>query len=112
MLVPRLVRSVREGLPIRVAGSAGFRFTPTHVSDAVRAVQAALRLDGRHVINVGGPEVLTLRAACEAIAAELGVAPVFEETNDEPADLVPDLALMSELLGSPKVGFAAGVGTL
>ena len=41
MLIPRLVKSVREGQPIALDGLDGLRINPVYVEDAVRAVVSA-----------------------------------------------------------------------
>src|SRR5262249_19737540 len=46
MLVPRLVASIQDGRPIRLAGPHGTRLNPLHVFDMVTAVQLALGLRG------------------------------------------------------------------
>lgn len=113
MLVPRLIRSVRNGEPVRLSGSDGFRFTPTHVSDVVRAVAASLDAQDSHIINIGGPQVLTLRDACDVIGNAMSIEPVFERAEGEPdSDFVPDLARMHSLLSAPTVRFEEGLATL
>jgi nucleoside-diphosphate-sugar epimerase len=109
MLVPRLITSVREGTAVKLAGKDGFRFTPLFVADAVAAVTAGLSGRGSHVINIGGPEVLTLRSACHDIGRVVGREPLFESNDAEPGDLVPDLSRMRALLGEPQVRFADGL---
>lgn len=113
MLVPRLVRSVAEGRPITLQGPDGLRLNPVHVSDAVRAVEASLMLEESQKINVGGPEILTLRQISETIGYELGRAPHFEAKADvTPNNLVGDIRKMSAMLGVPTIRFADGVREL
>lgn len=113
MLVPRLVESVRAGQPVTLHGRDGLRLNPTHVSDAVAAVRAALEVEGSHTVNVAGPEVLTLRQAGTVIGGVLGVEPRFEEVpGTEPAHVVGDIQLMSRLLVPPRVRFEEGVRDL
>lgn len=110
MLVPRLVRRVLSGAPITLAGPEGLALNPVHVSDLVRALDGALALDGAHVVNVAGPEVLTLRAVGEAIGGALGRPPRFEVGPGTGADrLVGDTTRMAALLGPPGVRFSDGV---
>jgi UDP-glucose 4-epimerase len=110
MLVPRLVESVAAGQPVTLHGRDGLRLNPTHVSDAVAAVQASLEVSGSHKVNVAGPEVLSLREVAATIGEVLGVEPRFEEVpGQEPAHLVGDVRLMSRLLVAPRVRFGDGV---
>lgn len=113
MLIPRLVRSVVEGRPVLLQGGDGLRLNPTHVSDAVRAITAALELEESHKINVAGPEVLTLREVATTIGRHVGREPIFEVRPDqEPGHLVGDIGKMSRLLAPPTVRFEEGVREL
>lgn len=102
MLLPRLVGSVRTGTPVRLDGPYGMRFNPVHVSDAARAVSAAVASDESGVVNIAGPEVLTLRAAVEVLGERLGKEPCFDVRHDVvPNDFVADISTMSARLGRP-----------
>jgi len=110
MLVPRLIDSVRDGRPIALQGSDGIRLNPTYVSDAVSSVLAALELEESYTVNVAGPEVLTLREIGETIGRALGCVPRFEiDHGSRPAEMIGSTALMSELLGGPRVSFSEGI---
>jgi hypothetical protein len=62
-------------------------------------VAASLALDGSLVVNVAGPDVLTLRRLTELIAERVGRQPQFEERPPEVnRDLVADTGLMNQLL--------------
>jgi len=110
MLIPRLVRSVYKGDPITLQGEDGISITPTHVDDVVQAINAMLTLEGHHVINVAGGEVLTLREVGAQIGAYFGRVPVFvADTKSKPSHLIADISKMRALLGEPLVPFASGV---
>lgn len=113
MLVPRLVQSVREGRAITLQGQDGIRINPTHVSDAAAAIAKALTLGNSQKINVGGPDVLSLRQIGEIIGQAVGRDPVFQvEAHTPPRHLVGDIQKMSTLLGAPQVHFADGIRLL
>jgi len=113
MLVPRLIESVRSGTPITLAGTDGIRLTPTHVTDAVNAIHGSMRLDGAHTIDVGGPEVLTLKSMASIIGRKISREPKFERSTGEvPPDLIADLTEMRALLGGPQRRFELGVDDL
>ncbi len=110
MLIPRLVSSVRNGTPIRLIGEDGLKINPIYVDDAVRAVQAAMVLQGSHKINVAGPEVLSLRKIAETIGDALGRRPEFEILPASgSADLIADIRRMSFMLDEPGIFFANGI---
>ena len=106
MLFPRLVASVRAGTPVRLDGGEGMRFNPVHVSDAAAAVAAALVQEQSCVVNVAGPEVLTLRTAVELLGEELGTEPRFDVRNMTPTDFVADVSTMTARLGAPTTRLA------
>jgi len=112
-LIPRLVQSVREGRSITLQGQDGIRINPTYVTDAAAAIVQALTLAGSHKINVGGPEVLSLRQIGEIIGQRVGREPIFQiEADAAPRHLVGDIGKMSQLLGAPQIQFADGVRLL
>jgi UDP-glucose 4-epimerase len=110
MLVPRLVDSVRAGRAIQLKGNDGLLINPVHVSDAVKAVRQAMKLQGSHKVNVAGPDVLSLRRIAGIIGEAVGKAPIFDvqpaATN---ADLIGDISRMKSLLCTPRVEFQDGV---
>jgi nucleoside-diphosphate-sugar epimerase len=110
MLVPRLVRSVLSGEPVFLQGEQGMRTNPLYVGDAINALERALTLEGHHLINVGGPQVLSLREIGQIIGEHLGRAPSFVVGDGrEPGNLIGDVTKMSALLGEPRVAFSEGV---
>jgi UDP-glucose 4-epimerase len=113
MLVPRLVQSVREGRPITLQGQDGIRINPTHVTDAVSAIANALTLKSSQKINVGGPDVLSLRQIGEVIGQAVGREPLFQiDEETPPRHLVGDIQKMTRLVGASQVHFAEGIRLL
>jgi UDP-glucose 4-epimerase len=98
-LIPGLIRKVRGGEPVTLIDGGRPRMTPMFVDDTVRAFAAALELDGHHVVNVAGDQVVSIADLATAIADALGAEPVFDERSGSPGDLIADNARMHELLG-------------
>ena len=110
MLIPRLVDNIREGKAITLQGEDGIRINPVHVSDAVRAIQAALDLHGCHRINVAGPDVLSLREICDTIGRKVGVKPIFQiNTTATLGNLIAGIENMKKLLVTPIKHFDEGI---
>lgn len=110
MLIPRLADSVRSGRAIQLRGEFGLSINPVHVSDAVRAVHKAMSLQGSHKVNIGGPDVLSLRRIAEIIGEIVGEPPLFDiQPVADNADLVGDISRMKSLLCEPQVKFEQGV---
>jgi nucleoside-diphosphate-sugar epimerase len=113
MLIPRLINRVRNGEPIQLQGEDGIRINPTHVSDAVTATVRALELNASHTVNVGGPDVLSMREIGLEIGRALGREPIFTaDPNATPRHLSGDISKMCELLAPPRVSFAVGLKSM
>ena len=112
MLIPRLVNSVRNGVPIALQGEDGIRINPTHVADAATAITRALDIQGSHKINVAGPEVLTLRQICELIGDAVGRRPIYAMEATTPRHIIGDTTKMSELLARPSITFREGLRSI
>lgn len=113
MLVPRLVRAVQSGIPIKLSGRDGIRLNPTYVSDAVEATLSAVDLTASHRINVAGPEVVTMRQLGMLIGEQVNRDPVFDEDpSAAPRDLVGDTTKLRALLAEPRVGVRDGIARL
>jgi nucleoside-diphosphate-sugar epimerase len=88
-----------------------------HISDAVRAIEAAAALDRYAVINLGSDDVRPIAELAERIRSELGAPPDLVRVRDLPQRMTlikrPALALQRELLGfAPRVGLEEGVRTV
>ena len=62
------------GRPIEVHRGSGRSWL--HISDAVRAIEAAAHVDEYAVINIGHPDVVPIATLAEMIRRELGAARV------------------------------------
>ncbi len=81
-------------LPVVPVIAPGSRFQPVFVADVARAAASAA-LDpsahAGHLYELGGPEVLTMRAINELIARMIGRAPLFVDLPDPLADMIARL---------------------
>ena len=108
----RFTSELALGRPIEVhRGSAR---SWLHISDAVRAIEAAASLDDYAVINIGHPDVAPIADMAEMIRAALGASPDLVRVNDLPARMTlvkrPSLDRMKNLLGVvPALSLADGV---
>jgi len=108
----RFAHDLARGRPVEVhRGSArGW----LHISDAVRAIEAAAAVEEHAVINIGHPDVTPIEALAEGLRARLGAAPSLITLRDLPARMTaakqPSLARMRDLLGvTPKVSLDQGL---
>ena len=108
----RFAHDLARGRPIQVhRGSArGW----LHISDAVRAIEAAADTSDHAVINIGHPDVTPIEALAEGLRARLNASPSLITLNDLPARMTaakqPSLDRMRDLLGvTPKVSLDEGL---
>lgn len=88
-MIPRLIDSVREGRAITLNEGGRPRMNPIFVDDVVALVAAAIETDGHHLVNVSGPDAVSIRELGETIGDVLGREPVFESgTGTAPGDIV------------------------
>jgi len=108
----RFVSNLASGRPIEVhRGSAR---SWLHVSDVVRGIEAAGRLDRYSVINLGHPELVFMADLAEMIRAELNASPDLIVTTELPPKMTlikrPTLDRQRTLLGfEPRIRIAEGV---
>jgi nucleoside-diphosphate-sugar epimerase len=88
-----------------------------HVADAVRAIEAAGRLEQYAVINLGHPDIVPMHELAEMIRAELNASPELVVTTELPPKMTlvkrPTLERQRTLLGfEPEVSLADGIRRL
>lgn len=85
-----------------------------HVSDAVRAIEAAAHVKDYAVINIGHPEIISIADMAEMVRAELGASSSLITVKELPDRMTlvkqPLLARQRDILGIiPKVSMQEGV---
>ncbi len=111
----RFAYNLARGRPIEVHHGTARGWL--HISDMVRAVEAAGRLEEYTVINVGHPEVIPMAELAEMIRLELNASPELVLTGELPPGVTlikrPTLDRQRALLGLlPRVGIVEGVRRL
>jgi UDP-glucose 4-epimerase len=110
MLIPQLVRRVREGEPILLDGEDGMQINPVAVGDVAETIDRCRRLQRSATFNVAGPEVLTLRQIGGVIGGVVGREPKFEHRAGAAQMLVGDSGALREALGwAPGTSFDHGL---
>jgi nucleoside-diphosphate-sugar epimerase len=98
-MIPAVIGRVRDGQPVTLNGGGRPRMNPIYVEDAARAFVAALELDGNHVVNVAGEDVVGIDDIARLAGEAIGREPVFEQGSpDAPGDVVADTTRLHELL--------------
>ncbi len=112
MLIPRLVDNVKNNSTITLQGEEGLKTNPIHVSDVVKAIEAAFTIDGSHKFNIGGGEILSLKEIVETIGKQLEIDPQFAFQQQPARHLIGDINKMKNTLIVPRVKFAEGIKDL
>lgn len=108
----RFAANLAQGKPIEV--HRGTARSWLHVSDAVRAIEAAARLGEYAVINVGHPDVVPIELMAEMVRRELAAPKDLVRLVELPPRMTgvkrPTLERQRRLLGmEPRVSLAEGV---
>lgn len=109
----RFAQNLAMGKPIEV--HRGSMRGWIHVSDAVRAIEAAAHVKDYAVINIGHPDIVPIEDMAEMIRAKLGADPALIKLQDLPSRMTlvkrPTLERQRDLLGiQPKVSLKEGIG--
>jgi nucleoside-diphosphate-sugar epimerase len=110
-LISDLVRRVRERRAIDLHGADGMVINPLWVGDLAEAIRRCLPLETSAVLNVGGPEPLTLREIGDCIGRITGIPPRFAVHPDQTAPVVvgDTTALRAALGWSPPTTLESGL---
>jgi UDP-glucose 4-epimerase len=111
-LIARLLTSIRDGQPIKLAGRDGLVINPVFVDDVVEVLLAILGAPGSRTLVVAGPDALSMRAIAEAIGSQVGNTPIFEQTEGDKSKLVANHRAVETLLGRSMTGFSEGISRL
>jgi UDP-glucose 4-epimerase len=110
MVIPNFVRQALAGEPITVFGDGTQSRSFTHVSDVVRALLALVKEPAAigQVINIGGPEEVTISALAERVRTLTGSSsPIklvpydeaYESGFEDMPRRLPDLSKISSMIG-------------
>jgi len=112
MLIPRLIQSVKDGKEILLSGENGIRINPIYIKDAVQSISKILDMQGEHIINIAGKDIVSLKELALLIGDILDKKPLFKYCDNVQNDLIADIFLMKEKLFSPLVTIEDGLKRL
>jgi nucleoside-diphosphate-sugar epimerase len=113
MLMPRLARSILKGSPVTLQGDHGLRLNPIFVDDAAAIVAGLVERGTARVVNIAGPEVVTLEEIGHLLGRGLGVPPVFErDTAVVSPSMVADLDCLRSQVPLPETPPHVGLARL
>lgn len=109
-LILHLLEQLRAGLPISVGADDGPWLNPVHISDAVAlTIRAAEVPEAPMVVNVAGPDAVSLAAFVSMLGAAIGREPRFERAAEPSPSWVADTTILESSLGAPAVRVAEGI---
>ncbi len=86
---------------------------PIYIDDLARLTIKSFGLKGSHVINMGGPEIASIKEIAEIAAGLLGKKPAFDFREDKSiTNEIGNISKMTRLLGQPKIGLKEGIAKL
>lgn len=108
-LFQKLANRIRASDAIPLAQGQGPRFNPIHAQDAAYLTLSACFASYDGVINIAGPEPVSLFDVVSQIGRRLGVSPICEATAGDIPNFVASTALMREVLGAARINLADGM---
>ena len=93
--IPRLIDRIRRGEPI----TAGPRMNPIYIDDLVEFIRRILPIDEDFVLNLAGPQIVSIREIAEEIGRLVGVAPNIASTNESAESWIGDVAHAARITG-------------
>ncbi len=109
MLIPRLIKSIKEEKSIQLEGENGVTINPVYVDDAVSAITLLLNLHKSEIYNVGGDIDYSLREICVTIGNVLGITPRFEVKNGHEKKICGNTKKIKNSGWIPKVSLEEGL---
>jgi nucleoside-diphosphate-sugar epimerase len=110
MLLPSIVRKVREAKPIQLHYPDGLVANPVAVDDIAEVICRVLTCSGSPTLNVAGPHELTLRDIASMVGRLLSREPLFETTPGPAPVIVGDCSALRRALNwMPQIDFPTGL---
>jgi UDP-glucose 4-epimerase len=98
MFLPRLVHSVINGRDITINEKGGIRVNPILVDDVANMLSSFLNMELPPVINIGGPDVVSIQEIAEHIGELTSRTPQFLHQDNAATDVIADIKIMSQLI--------------
>jgi nucleoside-diphosphate-sugar epimerase len=98
MFLPRIVNRVLNEEAIGICPDGGIRLNPILVDDVATILSSVLGRQTPHVMNVGGPDIVSIRQIAEQVGRFLSKQPVWE-IGSKSSDIIADISTMQEFAG-------------
>lgn len=97
MFLPRIVNRVINGEAISISPTGGIRVNPILVDDVANLLDSLLGRKTPHVMNVGGPDVVSIQQIAEHVGHLVAREPIWE-IGSQSSDIIADITTMKESL--------------
>ena len=105
-----VIAAIERSDAIDVGAGGGHEMNPIHIDDAVDATIRAIDAPGLPpVLNIAGPDVVSMAELIRLLAAALGRPAILREGPQPKESGVADIEQMSRYLGLPRIGIAEGI---
>lgn len=114
MLIPRLIKNIREKKIIALEGKKGVTLNPVHVNDAVDAIKLILNMNENksNIYNIAGKETYALSEICAIAGSILGIEPIFEQKKEDAKKICGDIQKIKQIGWEPKISLLEGLKTI
>ena len=113
MLFPRLIANIKEKNPVCIGALNDIKMTPIYKTDAAQCVYKALRdIQGTHIFNIAGNEVVALGDIVRKIAQKMGTDVEVQYEDKGQQGMIADTRKMQRLLWVPQVTLDEGIEKL
>lgn len=113
MLFPRLIENIKKEKVIYIGSLNDIRMPPIYKTDAAKCVYKALReIQGIHIFNIAGKEIVTLGEIVEKIAQKMGTDIEIRYEDKGQRDMIADTRKMQKMLWIPEVTLDEGINKL
>lgn len=99
MFLPRIVNRVINGEAINISPTGGIRVNPILVDDVANFLESLLGCKTPPIVNIGGPDVVSIQQIAEHIGHLVSREPMWEVGNTS-SDIIADISKMNDFLGN------------
>ena len=111
MVIHNIIKKIKNGETIYIAGRKGLVFTPLYVTDCVDVLKIIIEHKLKDVIyNLSGLEIVTLKKIIDIIEQNTAKKAIIEFTNSEPTFFIADSEkLYNEINFKPRITINEGI---
>ena len=92
-MIPNIIGRVRRGETVTLINGGAPRINPVYIDDLTSVIARVIESDAPEVLNVAGPDVVSVRDIASIAGSALGVEPVFEDIHQPDSfDFIADTA--------------------